>query len=93
MEEELASLCKTGTWTLVKPPPGRKTIGCRWVYRTKYDAHGNVIKRKARLTAKGYTQVQGIDYDETFSPVASQNSLRIVLSIAATNEWNRPSRY
>ncbi len=87
MEAEIASLKAASTWKLVKRPPARKMIGCRWVYRTKYNQHGNVVKRKARLTAKGYTQVRGVDYDDTFAPVASQNSLRIVLTFAASNDW------
>ncbi len=56
--------------------------------RIKVNEKGKIIRHKARLTAKGYSQVQGVDYEETFAPVASQNSLRIVLSIAASNDWD-----
>ena len=87
VEREFQSMIKNKVYELVKLPPGRKAIGCRWVLRKKYDQHGNVKRYKARLTAKGYAQRQGIDYLETFAPVARQNSLRLVLSIAASNDW------
>ena len=87
MNNEYQSLLTNDTWSLVPCPNIRKIIKCRWVFKTQLDEKGVIVKHKARLTAKGYSQIQGVDYDETFAPVASQNSLRTVLSIAASNDW------
>eukprot|EP00253_Pinus_taeda_P005612 PITA_05612 len=66
---------------------GTKLVRCKWVYRTKYGPDGKVDKHKARLVAKGFSHVEGIDYTETFSPVAKMNSIRLVLSLAASLKW------
>eukprot|EP00253_Pinus_taeda_P001949 PITA_01949 len=87
MNEEYRSLLANDTWDLVPLPKGRKLLRCKWVYRTKYGPDGKVDKHKARLVAKGFLQVEGIDYTETFSPVAKMNSVRLVLSLAASFEW------
>ena len=68
---------------MVDPPPGVIAIGCKLVFKKKTDVDGNVQIHKAWLVAKGYAEVQGIDYDETYSPVAMLKSVRIVLAIAA----------
>jgi hypothetical protein len=68
MQEEYNSLLENQTWDLVPLPSGRKLVRCRWVYRTKSTADGYVIRYKARLVSKGFQQVHGIDYDETFAP-------------------------
>ncbi|GJZ56678.1 zinc finger, CCHC-type containing protein [Tanacetum coccineum] len=70
MEIELDSINKNNTWTLTTLPTNQKAIGLKWVFKTKRDAKGNIIKYKARLVAKGYVQEQGIDFDEVFAPVA-----------------------
>ena len=88
MGEEMAALEKNRTWSLCDLPEGKKTVGCKWVYVVKYDANGAVERFKARLVAKGYTQSYGIDYQETFAPVAKLNTVRVLLSLAAT--WNWP---
>ena len=72
---------------LCKIPKERKLVRCKWVYRTKYGPNGKIDKHKARLVAKGFSQVEGIDYTETFSPVAKMNSIRLVLSLAASLKW------
>ncbi|MBO1694904.1 reverse transcriptase domain-containing protein, partial [Bacteroides uniformis] len=84
MNEEYRSLLENNTWDLVPLPKGRKFVRCRWVYKTKFGPDGKVDKNKARLIAKGFSQVEGIDYIETFSPVAKMNSIRLVVSLDAS---------
>ena len=80
--EEFEGLTNMGIWKLVDRPVDRKTIKCRWTYVLKSDG-----RYKAQLVAKGYTQVQGIDYEETFSPVARYESIRYLLAHAALQDW------
>ncbi|KAE8217198.1 hypothetical protein CF326_g9530 [Tilletia indica] len=82
MDDEFKSLIEMRTWELCHPPPGRKLIGCRWVYKIKTDPEGRAIRKKSRLVAQGYTQVEGIDYDETFAPVARLSALRMMVTLA-----------
>ena len=70
-------------WDLVEIPQGAKTVGYKWVYKTKYDSKGNIERFKARLMAKDFTQREGIDYNETFSPVSSKESFRIIMALVA----------
>ena len=64
-------------------PKGAKIVGCKWVYKTKYDSKGNVEKYKARLMAKGFTQREGIDYNKTFSLVSCKDSFVIIMALVA----------
>src|ERR1041385_4184107 len=83
MEDEMKSMSSNDVWDLENIPKGAKTVGCKWVYKTKYDSNGNIEKYKARLVAKGFTQREGIDYNETFSPVSCKDSFRIIMALVA----------
>ena len=69
------------TWDLVSFPKGRKAIGCKWIYKKKFGVDGKLERYKARLVAKGYSQREGVDFGEIFSPVAKLTSIRFLLSI------------
>jgi Reverse transcriptase (RNA-dependent DNA polymerase) len=71
----------------VSLPPSKKTVGCKWVFTVKQNPEGRVERYKARLVAKGYSQTYGIDYDETFAPVAKMSTVRILISLAANGDW------
>ena len=87
MEEEYNSLRDRGTWKVVPRPEGRKVVSSKWVYRVKYDADGNISRYKARLVARGYTQVLGVDYNETFAPVTRLETLRLLFAMAVQRDW------
>jgi len=70
IKEEYESLMKNGTWELTELPPRKNVVSCKWVFKAKQDANGNVIRFKARLVARGFSQAYGIDYFETYAPVA-----------------------
>jgi hypothetical protein len=83
IREELATLAAAGTWELATPPPDANIVSSKWVFRAKKDATGNIIRYKARLVAQGYSQVPGVDYFDTYAPVATLSSIRTVLALAA----------
>jgi hypothetical protein len=87
MKSEMQSMYDNQVWTLVDPPEGCKVIDNKWCYKKKTDMDGNVHTFKSRLVVKGYRQVHGIDYDETFSPVVMIKSIRILLAIAAYYDY------
>ena len=82
MQEELNQFERNRVWDLVERPKDLNVIGTKWVFRNKVDEFGTVIRNKARLVAQGYNQEEGIDFDETFAPVARLESIRILLAFA-----------
>jgi len=82
MQEELEQFVRNNVWILVPRPEGTNVIGTKWIFKNKTDEFGTIIRNKARLVAQGYTQVEGIDFDETFAPVARLESIRLLLAIA-----------
>jgi hypothetical protein len=87
MNSELQALQANGTWTLTLLPTGKIPIGCRWVYKVKLRSDESVERYKAWLVAKGFTQLEGIDYQNTFTPTAKIISIRCLLSLAAARGW------
>ncbi|GJZ61183.1 putative reverse transcriptase, RNA-dependent DNA polymerase [Tanacetum coccineum] len=83
MQEELLQFKLQKVWTLVDLPNGKRAIGTKWVFRNKKDERGIVVRNKARLVAQGYTQEEGIDYDEVFAPVARIEAIRLFLAYAS----------
>jgi hypothetical protein len=84
MHEELNNFKRNKVWSLVeKPKDCRNVIGTKWVFKNKQDANGIIVRNKAHLVAQGYSQVEGIDYGETYAPVAHLESIRILLAYAS----------
>jgi hypothetical protein len=86
MNEEYRSLMANDTWDIVPLPKRRKLVICKWVYRTKYASDGSVERHKAPLVSQGFSQVERIGYNETFSHVAKMNSIHLVLALVASNK-------
>eukprot|EP00253_Pinus_taeda_P001899 PITA_01899 len=87
MVEEYNSIMVNDVWKVVPRPQHRLVLGSRWIYKVKYVAGGNVEKYKARFVAKGYAQKEGIDYEETFAPVAKHTSIITMISLVAQMGW------
>jgi hypothetical protein len=84
MQEELNNFTRNEVWELVERPKNHNVIGNKWVFRNKENEDGIVVKNKSRLVAQGYTQVEGLDFDETFAPVARLEAIRILLAYACS---------
>jgi hypothetical protein len=87
MEDEMQRLEKNHTWDLVERPKGANVVGSKWVYRIKKNAAGQIEKYRARLVAQGFSQIPGVDYFDTFAPVAKTTSTRVILTFAARYGW------
>lgn len=83
MKSKVSSMEKNKVWQLVPLPQGCKPIGCKWIYKTKRDSRGFIDRYKARLLSKGFTQQQGIDYNETFLPVSTKDLFRVIMALVA----------
>ena len=88
MKEELDALTKNHTWDLVTLPSGQFLVGCKWIYKIKPRSNGSIKRYKTHLVAKGFTQEYGIDYEETFAPVARISSVRALLAVATASKWD-----
>ncbi|GJS78482.1 retrovirus-related pol polyprotein from transposon TNT 1-94 [Tanacetum coccineum] len=87
MQEELNQFVANDVWELVPQPKNMTIIGTKWVFRNKFDENGVVSRNKSRLVAQGYNQQEGIDYDETYAPVARLESIRILLAYACALDF------
>ena len=87
MDQEIVALHHNHTWDLIPKPSDVDIIGCKWVYKLKHKPDGSIDKYKARLVAKGYHQTLSLDYYETFSPVVKATTIRIILAIALSSQW------
>ncbi|KAE8231736.1 hypothetical protein CF326_g3244 [Tilletia indica] len=88
MKEEMSSLESMKTWSLTDLPAGRKPVGCRWTYKLKLDAEGKATRWKSRLVAQGFSQRPGVDYNETFAPVARLTTVRILVALAIRHKMS-----
>ncbi len=86
MQEDYDSLVVNNTWTLVPLPKGRKPISCKWVFKIKHGVDGEVERYKDRLVARGFTQTFGVNYNETFAPIAKFVSICCILALATIED-------
>jgi hypothetical protein len=87
MVEEYDSIVKNSVWDIVPRPIDKSVVGSRWIYKVKQAADGSVEKYKARFVARGFSQIEGIDYGDTFAPIARYSSIRSILALSAQMGW------
>ena len=81
MQNELEQFVKNDVWSLVSTPKDTNVIETKWIFKNKSDAFGNITKKKARLVTQGYTQIEGIDFDDIFAPIVRIESIRLLVAI------------
>jgi hypothetical protein len=87
MVEEYTSIMRNDVWDIVSRPEGKSVVSSRWLYKIKHVADGSIEKFKVRFVVRGFSQKEGVDYEETFSPVTRYASIRVVISIASVMRW------
>lgn len=85
--DEIVACEDSGTWTVVTLPAGKKALNCKWVFKLKFNADGTLSRYKARLVVCGNNQTEGVDYSETFAPVAKMVTIRDFLQLVASRDW------
>ncbi|CAM8971854.1 unnamed protein product [Rhodiola kirilowii] len=88
MEAELKALNSNSTWEITDLPPGKNHVGSKWIYRIKRNSDGTISRYKVRLVARGFTQLEGLDYHETFAPVVKMNTIRALLAVVVSKGWS-----
>ncbi|CAL2241824.1 unnamed protein product [Prunus armeniaca] len=88
MDLEIQAIEMNDTWELIDLPEGERIVGVKWIFKTKFKENGEIDKYKAKLVAKGYTQEYGIDYSKVFAPVVRHDTIRLVISLPAQNDWS-----
>ena len=87
MREEMLAIDRNDIWELVTPPPNRRPIGLKWIFKLKKNQQGEVIKHQAWLVVKGCSQRKGLDYDEIYAPVVRFETIRLLIALAALKDW------
>jgi hypothetical protein len=90
MEEENQSIMKNDVWDIVLRPKGKSVVTSKWIHKIKHTADGSIEKYKAQFVARGFSQKEGVDYEETFAPVAKYTSIRTIISLASVMKWKIP---
>ena len=85
--KEMKALVGNHTWDIIEFSKDKKIVGCKWVFTVKYKSNGSIDRYKTRLVAQGFSQIYGINYEETFAPMTKLNSIRMLLSLTINLDW------